>query len=174
MAPSLTKLVQFKNNNITSSKCPRYECKLSNLTADSEHIVIDCVFVTSILHCIEYARKHDAISYQLDELFYLFPYVQQKQYDFSLELFVFFTQIKITAFKVASEDRFENWNHNHFFVRLLSILKTSIEICELYDIRIRMLHSLLDYVENYALVLIHDFIRDYALIQGIQVHRFDM
>ena len=171
VTPSLTKLVQYKNNDIMSSKCPRYECQLSDLTADTEHIVYDCVFSLSILYFIDYAYKHDAISYKLDELYYLFPFIQKNNYNLSLELFVLFTQIKITAFQVATEERFVNWNHNHFYVRLLSILKISSEICEMYGIPIRILYPLLEYAEKAAIGLLHSYIYDYALIHGIYVDR---
>ena len=111
--------------------------------------------------------KKEKISYNLDELFYLFPHLQTKNYNLSLELFVLSTQIKMTAFQVCFEDRFPTWNFNHFYVQLLKILKNSIEICELYSIPTSILHSLLDYAELAALGLLHEFIYDYARIHGI-------
>ena len=172
VAPSLTKLVQFKNNEFLSSKCPRSECQLSDLTADSEHIVYDCVFSSSILFFINSAHKYDAIDYKLDDLFYLFPFVKKKSYNLSLELFVLFTQLKITAFQVATDERFATWNHNHFYVRLISILKLSIEICEMYDNSISVLYLLLEYAEKAALGLLHTYMYDYAIIHGINNDSF--
>ena len=165
--PSLTKLVQFKNSGFSSPKCQRPECQLNDLTANLEHIVFDCVFASSILYFIKDAYKKEKISYNLDELFYLFPYLQPKNYNLSLELFVLFTQIKIAAFQVCLEDRFATWNYNHFYVQLLKILKKSIEICELYSISIFILHSLSEYAELAALGLLHEYIYDYARIHGI-------
>ena len=165
--PSFTKLVQFKNSGFSLSKCQQPECQLNDLTADTEHIVYDCVFASSILYFIKYAYKHEVISYNLDEFFYLFPYLQKKKYRLSLELFVLFTQIKMTAFQVCLEDRFATWNFNHFYVQLLKILKKSIEICVLYSISISILNSLLDYAELAALGLLHEYIYDYARIHGI-------
>ena len=162
--PSLTKLVQFKNSGFLSSKCPRPECQLSDLTAHSQHISYECVFVSSILYFINHAYIKDEISCKLDDLFYLFPYVQAKQYNLSLEFFVLSTQIKMSAFQVSFEDRFSTWNHNHFYVQLLKILKNSIEICDLYAIPISILHSLLEYAEKAALVLLYEYINDYARI----------
>ena len=125
----------------------------------------------SILYFIDYAYKNDAIPCKLDELYYLFPFIQKNNYNLSLELFVLSTQIKITAFQVATEERFANWNHNHFYVRLLSILKISSEICEMYEIPIRVLYSLIEYAEKAAIGLLHSYIYDYALIHGIYVDR---
>ena len=62
--------------------------------------------------------------------------------------------------------------HNHFYVRLISILKLSIEICEMYDISISVLYPLLEYAEKAAIGLLHSYIDDYALIHGIYVDRF--
>ena len=167
--PSLTKLVQFKNSGISSSKCSRPECQLSDLTADSQHISYECVYVSSILYFINHAYIKDEIPHKLDDLFYLFPFVQAKQYYLSLEFFVLSTQIKMSAFQVCLEDRFSTWNHNHFYVQLLKILKNSIEICELYSIPISTLHLLLDYAELAALGLLWEYITDYALINGINI-----
>ena len=165
--PSLTKLVQFKNSGFSTSKCQRPECQLSDLTANSEHISYDCVFVSSILYFINHAYKKDEIPCKLDDLFYLFPYIQTKNYNLSLELFVLSTRIKMTAFQVCLEDRFPTWNGNHFYVQLLKILKNSIEICELYAIPTSILHTLLDYAELAGLALLHEYIYDYARINGI-------
>ena len=167
--PSLTKLVQFKNSGIISSKCPRPECQLSDFTAHSQHISYECVFASSILYFINHAYIKDEISHKLDDLFYLFPFVQQKQYFLSLEFFVLSTQIKMSAFQVFLEDRFSTWNHNHFYVQLLKILKNSIEICDLYSIPIAILHSLLDYAERAALGLLWEYLTDYNIIHGINI-----
>ena len=103
----------------------------------------------------------------MDELFYFFSFLTRKNPILSLELFVLFTQIKMTAFQVCFEDRFSTWNFNHFYVQLLKILKNSIEICDLYSIPTSILHSLLDYAELAALGLLHEYIYDYARIHGI-------
>ena len=161
VAPSLTKLVQFKNSGFVSAKCPRPECTAYDLTADSEHIVYDCVFASSILFFLKHAHKDEEIDYKVDDLFYLFPFIMKKKYNLSLELFILFSQIKITAFRVITADRFSSWNFNHFYVQLLKILKTSIKICELYNIPIKILHSLLDYAERAAIGLLHAFLYDY-------------
>ena len=159
--------MQFKNLGFSSSKCQRPECQLNDLTTDSEHIVYDRVFASSILYFIKDAYKKEKFSYNLDEFFYLFPYLWTKNYKLSLELFVLFTQIKMTAFQVCLEDRFATWNFNHFYVQLLKILRKSIEICDLYSISISILHSLLEYTEFAALGLLHEYIYDYARIHGI-------
>ena len=167
--PSLTKLVQFKNSGISSSKCPRPECQLSDFTAHSQHISYDCVFASSILYFINHAYIKEKIPHKLDDLFYLFPFTQAKQYHLSLEFFVLSTQIKMSAFQVCLEDRFSTWNHNHFYVQLLKILKNSIKICELYSIPISILHSLLDYTELAALGLLWEYLNDYVTINGITI-----
>ena len=130
------------------------------------------MFSSSILYFINSAHKHNAIDYKLDDLYYLFPFVHKKNYKLSLELFVLFTQLKITAFQVATDERFATWNHNHFYVRLISILKLSIEICEMYDISISVLYLLLDYAEKAAIGLLHSYIYNYATIHGINIDSF--
>ena len=80
--------------------------------------------------------------------------------------------MKITAFQVATEERFVTWNHNHFYVCLISILKLSIEICEMYDNSISVLYLLLDYAEKAAIGLLHSYIYDYATIHGINIDSF--
>ena len=159
--------MQFKNSGISSSKCPRPECQQSDLTAHSQHITYECVYVASILHFIKHAFLHDEIPHRLEDLFYLFPFIQQKHYFLSLEFFVLSTQIKMSAFQVVLEERFSTWNHYHFYVQLLKIIKNSIEICELYAIPIATLHSLLDYADRAALGLLWEYIKDYNLIHGI-------
>ena len=67
------------------------------------------------------------------------------------------TQIKITAFKIVTQERFSTWTNQHFYVKLLNIIKSSIQICELYGIPITYLHMLLDYAEFAALGFLHHF-----------------
>ena len=90
VAPSLTKLVQFKNNDFYFSRCPRPKCGKNDLITNSEHIVHECIFTASILYFIKKAFCDEEIDYQLDEMFYLFPYSTQKNYTLSQELFSFF------------------------------------------------------------------------------------
>ena len=161
VAPSLTKLIQFKNSGYVSAKCPRPECSAYDLTADSEHIVYDCVFASSILYFLKHAHKNEEIDHKIDDLSYLFPVIQKKKYNLSLELFILFTQIKITSFQVITEERFSTWNFNHFYVQLLKILNTSIEICEIYKIPTKLLHPLVNYAERAAFGLLHAFIYDF-------------
>ena len=160
VAPSLTKLVQF-HNEITSHFCPRSECKRQNLIANSEHIVYDCVFVASIIHFIKEAYIRNKANIKMDDMFYLFPHLQIKNLDNSLEKFVLATQIKITAFQVITDNKFHTWNQFHFSVKLLQIIKTSIEICDLYCIPISFLHALLDYTQEAAHGAIHFFMIDF-------------
>ena len=76
----------------------------------------------------------------------------------SQELFVLFTQIKITAFQVITEENFSKWTFQHFYVKLINILKCSIDICEQCDIKITLLHTLEDFADRAALGLLHSFI----------------
>ena len=74
----------------------------------------------------------------------------------------FFTQIKITAFQAIADEKFSRWTFQHFYVRLMNILKCSIEICEQYEIKIQILYSLEDYAERAALGLLHSFMYDFG------------
>ena len=156
IAPSLTKLSQFKNNDIHSSICPRSEC--NDMIATSEHIVYDCIFAQSILRFINeaYSRRDILLFKKTDDIFYLFPHKKTEDKQF-LERVVLATQIKITAFKIVTQERFSTWTNQHFYVKLLNIIKSSIQICELYGIPITYLHMLLDYAEFAALGFLHHF-----------------
>ena len=160
--PSLTKLVQFNNNEIYSAVCPRQEC--SETLASSEHITYECVFVQSILKFVNYAYSHKEIllfkRISGDE-FFLFPHFSNKIENF-LEKSVFAIQIKIMAFRIVKETRFGNWTHQHFYVKLLSIIKTSIDVCDLYKISNIQLKRLLDYAEENALALIETSMQEHT------------
>ena len=147
VSPSLKKLVMFKNNKFNSSLCPREECRRNKLVADSEHIVFHCVFVSSILNFLREASSKKDIKVNTDEMFYLFPFAHSKQNPNFLENFILSTQIKIVAFQIITDEKFTAWNFRHFVVKLLSIIKTSIEICEMYKIPILFLHALLEYAQ---------------------------
>ena len=153
--PSLTKLSQFKNNEFTDDLCPRPECK--DLSATSEHIVFHCIFATSILNFVKKAKINRDIDAKMDDNFYLFPFTEKNNHKSFLESFILATQIKMTAFKIVTEERFHSWNHNHFYLRLLNILKNSIQICELYHIDIKFLHELLEYAEVAGIGLLHSY-----------------
>ena len=161
VTPSLSKLIQFKNNDISSSKCPRPECIRNNLEATSEHIVYDCVFVSSILYVIRQARIKHNINIHMEDMFYLFPFNDQNKNNNFLETFILATQIKITAFKVVIDEKFHAWTFQHFYVKLLNILKSSIQICELYNIPINFLHTLLEYADFAACGLLHSYMYDF-------------
>ena len=130
-----------------SSLCPREECRRNKLVADSEHIVFHCVFVSSILNFLREASSKKDIKVNTDEMFYLFPFAHSKQNPNFLENFILSTQIKIVAFQIITDEKFTTWNFRHFVVKLLSIIKTSIEICEMYKIPILFLHALLEYAQ---------------------------
>ena len=121
---------------------------------------VSCIY----LIFIKQAFRYQEIPYKLDEKFYLFPFLTQKNYTLSQELFVLFTQIKITAFQVITEENFSRWKVPHFYVKLINILKCSIEICEQYSIKITLLHILEDYADRAALGLLHSFIHDFGTI----------
>ena len=78
-APSLTKLAQFKNNDIHSPKCKRPECVKNDLTSNMEHVVFEYFFPSSILYFLKQAFHYQEISNKLDEKFYLFPFLTQKK-----------------------------------------------------------------------------------------------
>ena len=96
--------------------------------------------------------------------FTYFHFWHKKNHTLSQELFVLFTQIKITAFQVIIEENFSRWTFQHFYVKLLHILKCSIEICEQYNITISILHILEDYADQAALGLLHSFMHDFGTI----------
>ena len=108
VAPSLTKLVQFKNNDFHSSRCLRPECAKNDLITNSEHIVHECIFTASILYFIKKAFHDEEIDYQLDEMFYLFPYSTQKNYTLSQELFVFLRKSKSQLSKQLPTKNFQD------------------------------------------------------------------
>ena len=114
VAPSLTKLVQFKNNDYHSSRCLRPECAKNNLITNSEHIVHECIFTASILYFIKKAFRDEEINYQLDEMFYLFPYSTQKKYTLLQELFVFLRKSKSQLSKQLPTKNFQDGLFNTF------------------------------------------------------------
>ena len=114
VAPSLTELVQFKNNDFHSSRCLRPECAKNDLIANSEHIVHECIFTASILYFIKKAFRDEEIDYQLDEMFYLFPYSTQKNYTLSQELFVFLRKSKSQLSKQLPTKNFQDGLFNTF------------------------------------------------------------
>ena len=160
VCPSLTKLQQFKSNDIKSSICPRPECANRELVADSQHIVFDCIFASTILYTINKTRLSLNLDLRLDDMFYLFPQQDRKHKSF-LEMFVLATQIKIAAFGYVIDEKFHKWSYQHFFVKYISILKTSILICELYDIPIKLLHALKSYGEENGCGIICQYMHDF-------------
>ena len=160
VCPSLTKLQQFKSNNITSPICPRPECKRRQLIADSQHIVFDCIFASTMLYTINKTRLPLNLDFQMDDMFYLFPQQNRKTKSF-LEMFVLSTQIKMAAFKHVVNERFYKWSFQHFLVKYLSILKTSILICELYDIPIKFLYILQTYGEENGCGIMCQYMHDF-------------
>ena len=97
----------------------------------------------------------------MDDKFYLFPYTQSENSNNSLEKFILATQIKITAFQVVVDEKFHSWNSCHFSVKLLQIIRSSIEICDLYNIPVSFLHALLVYAQEAAHGALHFFMYDF-------------
>ena len=82
-----------------ASHYPRPECGHDESIANSEHIIYDCIFAKSILHFISTAVRQDRINLKFDEFLYAYPYQDAKK--FTLESFILYKQIKITAFQVV-------------------------------------------------------------------------
>ena len=130
------------------------KARMHNQTSNLDHTMYHCIFMSSLYNCIEYSLKR-CLNIEFNDRFYLFPYYDVNQP--SYEIFIFSTNLKIAALQASIHDRFANWSHFHFYARYLSVIKLSIEICNLYNIRMSFLNELLEDAELSALGLINQF-----------------
>ena len=67
----------------------------------------------------------------------------------------------MAAFKHVVNERFYKWSFQHFLVKYLSILKTSILIFELYDTPIKFLYILQTYGEENGCGIMCQYMHDF-------------